>query len=475
VGEPGVGKTALIEGLALAIVAGDVPDHLKNIELLSLDLGALQAGAGVKGEFENRLKNVINEVKASVKPIVLFIDEAHTIIGAGGAQGGSDAANLLKPALARGELRTIAATTWAEYKKYFEKDAALERRFQPVKVDEPSGGERRADAPRAARVFEKVHNVTVLDEAIISAVKLSARYISGRLLPDKAVDLLDTATARVKTDIDAKHDDLTSMESDLAGMRREQDGVSRDKAHGFKVDEERLGELTTKIAAREAEITEFQTRWSAQRDAVKAVLAARTAYTALKPGEDPAPATQALAEANATWDAMRAAEKALGRKALVNAEVNTDVVARIVGDWTGIPVGQMQKDDVAVLLSLEDRLRGRVKGQDHAMQTVGETIRISKAGINNPTQPIGRAALRGPLGRRQDRDGARARRPLYGGERFMTTINMSEFRRSTRSPGSSARRRATWATARAACSPRPCASARTPWCSSTRWRRPTSR
>ena len=427
VGEPGVGKSALIEGLALAIVAGDVPDHLKNIELLSLDLGALQAGAGVKGEFENRLKNVINEVKASVKPIVLFIDEAHTIIGAGGAQGGSDAANLLKPALARGELRTIAATTWAEYKKYFERDAALERRFQPVKVEEPSEDNAVLMLRGLRGLFEKVHNVTVLDEAIISAVKLSARYISGRLLPDKAVDLLDTATARVKTDIDAKHDDLTSMESDLAGMRREQDGVSRDKAHGFKVDEERLAELTTKIAAREAEITEFQARWSAQRDAVKAVLAARAAFTALKPGEDPAPATQALADANAVWDAMRAAEKVLGRKALVNAEVNTDVVARIVGDWTGIPVGQMQKDDVAVLLSLEDRLRGRVKGQDHAMQTVGETIRISKAGINNPTQPIGVLLFVGPSGVGKTETALTLAEALYGGERFMTTINMSEF------------------------------------------------
>jgi type VI secretion system protein VasG len=210
-------------------------------------------------------------------------------------------------------------------------------------------------------------------------------------------------------------------------MRREQDGVSRDKAHGFKVDEERLGELSTKIAARETEITEFQARWSAQRDAVKAVLAARAAYTALKPGEDPAPVTQALADANATWDAMRAAEKALGRKALVNAEVNTDVVARIVGDWTGIPVGQMQKDDVAVLLSLEDRLRGRVKGQDHAMQTVGETIRISKAGINNPTQPIGVLLFVGPSGVGKTETALTLAEALYGGERFMTTINMSEF------------------------------------------------
>lgn len=427
VGEPGVGKSALIEGLALAIVAKEVPEHLRNVELLSLDLGALQAGAGVKGEFENRLKNVINEVKASIKPIVLFIDEAHTIIGAGGAQGGSDAANLLKPALARGELRTIAATTWAEYKKYFEKDAALERRFQPVKVEEPSEEEAALMLRGLRGLFEKVHNVTILDEAIVSAVKLSARYISGRLLPDKAVDLLDTSTARVKTDIDAKHDDLTAMESDLAGMRRELDGLERDLGQGFKVDEERRAELKTKIAKREAEIVEFDNRFKEQQAAVKAVLAARAKVFALKEGEDPAEARAELAAANAQWEALRASEKAAGRKPLVNAEVNTDVVARIVGDWTGIPVGQMQKDDVAVLLSLEDRLRERVKGQDHAMKTVGETIRISKAGINNPSQPVGVLLFVGPSGVGKTETALTLADAMYGGERFMTTINMSEF------------------------------------------------
>src|SRR5689334_2481249 len=243
VGEPGVGKTAVVEGLALKIVEGDVPDALKNVELMGLDMGLLQAGASVKGEFENRLKSVIEEVKASPKPLVLFIDEAHTLIGAGGSAGGSDAANLLKPALARGELRTIAATTWSEFKKYFEKDAALERRFQPVKVEEPSEEDAVLMLRGLRNTYEKAHGVTIRDDAIAAAVRLSHRYISGRQLPDKAVDLLDTAAARVKIELSSRPEELVALEMDLAGREREREALTRDLAEGHPVDKEVLKEV----------------------------------------------------------------------------------------------------------------------------------------------------------------------------------------------------------------------------------------
>ncbi|HZA14429.1 MAG TPA: AAA family ATPase, partial [Myxococcaceae bacterium] len=249
VGEPGVGKTALVEGLARAIVAGDVPAELKDVELLGLDLGALQAGAGVRGEFENRLKAVINEVKASPRPVVLFIDEAHTLIGAGGAAGGSDAANLLKPALARGELRTIAATTWSEYKKYFEKDAALERRFQPIKVEEPSEDDAVLMIRGLRDTYEAAHGVSVREEAILAAVSLSHRYIAGRQLPDKAVDLLDTATARVKMELQARPDELVMLETRLAALERERAGRERERAEGHSTPPEEGPSLDERIAA----------------------------------------------------------------------------------------------------------------------------------------------------------------------------------------------------------------------------------
>jgi len=421
VGEAGTGKTALVEGLAIEIIQGLVPDGMKNVELLSLDIGALQAGAGVKGEFENRLKNVINEVKASAKPIILFIDEAHTIIGAGGAQGGSDAANLLKPALARGELRTIAATTWSEYKKYFEKDAALARRFQPVAVDEPSE-ENAVQMIRGLRpVFEKAHNIAIRDEAIVAAVKLSHRYISGRQLPDKAVDLLDTATARVKINLDAKPEELVDIEVALASQNREREALERDRASGFTIDEETYDALVKRIASNEAKRVDTHSRWEKERDAVRAVREARQAVLAAKPGED-------VTEARAKLDAAVAAHESVKSKpALVHSDVDVDIVAKIVGNWTGIPVGKMQKDDIATLLTLEDKLRGRVRGQDHAMSVVAETIRISQAGINNPNQPVGVLLFVGPSGVGKTETAIALAEAMYGGERFMTVINMSEF------------------------------------------------
>jgi type VI secretion system protein VasG len=424
VGDPGTGKSALAEGLALAIVAGEVPEHLRTVELLNLDLGALQAGAGVKGEFENRMKNVIAEVKSSPKSIVLFIDEAHTIIGAGGAQGGSDASNLLKPALARGELRTIAATTWAEYKKYFEKDAALARRFQPVAVDEPSEESAIVMLRGLRPVIEKATGVTIRDEAIVAAVKLSNRYISGRLLPDKAVDLLDTAAARVKINLDSKPEELVALEVALAADQRTRDALDRDRASGFKVDDEAYEKLVAKMSKTEGDIKELADRWIRERDAVKVLREARAKVLTFKTddaGDEAKAGREAFAKAQSDYEAVRS------KPALVSADVDPDVVAKIIENWTGIPVSKMQKDDVAVLLSLEDRLHERVKGQDHAMRTVAETIRISQAGINNPNQPVGVLLFVGPSGVGKTETAITLAEALYGGERFMTTINMSEF------------------------------------------------
>ncbi len=424
VGDPGTGKSALAEGLALEIISGNVPDHLKNVELLNLDLGALQAGAGVKGEFENRMKNVISEVKGSAKPIVLFIDEAHTIIGAGGQQGGSDAANILKPALARGELRTIAATTWSEYKKYFEKDAALARRFQPVSVDEPSEENAILMLRGLRPVFEKAHNITIRDEAIVAAVKLSNRYISGRLLPDKAVDLLDTATARVKINLDAKPEDLVNLDVTLAASIREKEALDRDVASGFKIDQENYEKLLTKIDRTKASIDELTAKWNAERDAVKIVREARAKVHALK---KETPAEEADATRKALTDAIEAYDKVKSKPALVSADVDPDTVARIIENWTGIPVSKMQKDDVATLLTLEDKLRDRVRGQDHAMKIVAETIRASQAGVSNPNQPVGVLLFVGPSGVGKTETAIALAEAMYGGERFMTVINMSEF------------------------------------------------
>ncbi|HZN95748.1 MAG TPA: AAA family ATPase, partial [Myxococcales bacterium] len=382
VGEPGVGKTALVEGLAVEIANGQVPESLKTVELYGLDLGLLQAGAGVKGEFENRLKAVIQEVKSSPRPIILFIDEAHTLIGAGGAQGGSDAANLLKPALARGELRTIAATTWSEYKKYFEKDAALERRFQPVKVEEPSEEDAIGMLRGIRDLYEKTHNVVIRDDALVAAVKLSQRYISGRLLPDKAVDLLDTASARVKMELHSRPEEVVALEAELAGLEREKGALIRDRDHGQPVEPKAIQDVEEKIRGVQDQLATFRARWEAERAAVAALHEAR------KPGTAPA----ALEEAKA------ALAKARGESPLVHPEVDPDVIARVVASWTGVPVGKMRSDMLEAILQLEERLRGRVRGQDAALKTVAEAIRIAHAGIRNPSTPVGVLLFVGPSG-----------------------------------------------------------------------------
>ncbi|OJH38151.1 type VI secretion system ATPase TssH [Cystobacter ferrugineus] len=421
VGEPGVGKTALVEGLAWAIVKGEVPDSLKNVEVLGLDIGLLQAGAGVRGEFENRLKAVIAEVKASAVPLVLFIDEAHTLIGAGGAAGGSDAANLLKPALARGELRTIAATTWSEYKKYFEKDAALERRFQPVKVEEP-GEEDAVLMLRGLRAtYEAAHGVIIRDEAITAAVRLSQRYITGRQLPDKAVDLLDTAAARVRIAQSTQPEALTALEARIAGVERERDARRRDLADGHSGDEAELKALETKLHALHDQVATLRGRWEEERASVAALQAARKALAEVPAGQEPGALRTAVDEAAAAVARVR------GEEPLVHGDVDAEVVAQVVAGWTGIPVGKMRTDAMEAVLNLEQRLEARVRGQPAAVQKVAETLRIAQAGIRNPEAPIGVLLFVGPSGVGKTETALALADSLYGGERFMTTLNMSEF------------------------------------------------
>lgn len=423
VGEPGVGKTALVEGLALRIVEGDIPSALANTQVVVLDLGALQAGAGVKGEFERRLQAVIAEVKASPRPIILFIDEAHTLIGAGGPQGGADAANLLKPALARGELRTIAATTWAEYKRYFEKDPALERRFQPVKVDEPSVESAVVMLRGLARRLEEAHGVVIRDEAVRAAVSLSSRYITGRQLPDKAIDLLDTSAARIRVLRGAKPSVLEDIEAKLAARDSQLAALDRDVALGLPVDDHdtQRAQLNASRDELRAELDALEARLEEQRRIVSNIDALRSVIVeanANPQGEEPRIALRAELE---KLRAIVPAER------LLHADVDDSVVSTVVADWTGIPVGRMVKDDVAAILSLEDRLRERVRGQDPALAVIGRELRSARSGLKPREAPLGVFLLVGPSGVGKTETALGLADLLFGGERFVVTINMSEF------------------------------------------------
>jgi type VI secretion system protein VasG len=432
VGEPGVGKTALVEGLARAIAAGEVPESLRNVELLGLDLGLLQAGAGVRGEFENRLKGVISEVKASAKPIVLFIDEAHTLIGAGNQAGGGDAANLLKPALARGELRTVAATTWSEYKKYFEKDAALERRFQPVKLDEPSDEDAMVMLRGLRDTYERAHGITIRDDAVVAAVKLSRRYLTGRQLPDKAVDLLDTAAARVKIALASKPEQVVALENELGGLEREREAVKRDLEQGQLADSGQLARLDERLRAVRDQIAGLEARLQAERAAIEKVRRARAS-----PAEEEARHGTAGAAAEkgrrgqakppSLPEALAELEKARGDEPLLSVEVDAEAVARVVASWTGVPLGKMRAGQLQAVLDVEAKLAARVRGQPQAVRTVAEVLRISFAGIRNPGAPVGVLLFVGPSGVGKTETAIALADLLYGGERFMTTLNMSEF------------------------------------------------
>jgi type VI secretion system protein VasG len=417
IGEAGVGKTALAEGLALRIVENKVPAELANARLVSLDLGQLQAGAGVKGEFENRLKAVLNEVKASPTPILLFIDEAHALIGAGGSQGTGDAANLLKPALARGELRTIAATTYAEFKKHIEKDTALERRFQPVRVEEPSPELATVMLRGLAAEFQRVYGVTIQDSAVVAAVDLSARYISGRQLPDKAVDLLDTSAAFVKLVRAAPPPELEDTEAKLQALDREIAAIDADTRAGLEPNVEARNRASEKREELLTRVAELKTRLDDQRAIVAKLDDARR--RAREQTEE-----SVEAELTASLDAWN---KVARDDRLVAADVDESVIERIVADWTGIPIGNMVRNTLDTILALEERLRGRVLGQDRALEAIARELRAAQAGLKNPSTPHGVFLLVGPSGVGKTETALALAEALFGGERFVVTINMSEF------------------------------------------------
>ncbi|WP_299833209.1 type VI secretion system ATPase TssH [Pseudomonas sp.] len=428
VGEAGVGKTAIVEGLALRIARGEVPQALRGVELLSLDMGLLQAGASVKGEFERRLKGVIDEVKASPKPITLFIDEAHTLIGAGGQAGGSDAANLLKPALARGELRTIAATTWAEYKKYFEKDPALARRFQPVQLHEPTVTEAITILRGLAAIYEKSHGVYLRDDAVVAAAELSARYLSGRLLPDKAVDVLDTACARVRISLAAAPERLEKLRSELAEGGRQCSALKRDAEAGLNIDQESLDTLQDRLQQAEQEQQQIEKSWAEQRNLAERLLELRQQLALARSTEDDPEKALTLktleADLQTTHGELSAAQKL---ERLVSFEVCPRQVAEVISAWTGVPLEQLAREHNSRISTFAGDLRLRIRGQDQAVDALDRSMRATAAGLNKPDAPVGVFLLVGPSGVGKTETALALADLLYGGERFITTINMSEF------------------------------------------------
>ncbi|MGI8542099.1 MAG: type VI secretion system ATPase TssH [Aridibacter sp.] len=479
-GEAGVGKTAVVEGFALRIAEGDVPEPLKNVAVRTLDLGLLQAGAGVKGEFENRLKSVIDEVKSSPQPIILFIDEAHTMIGAGGAAGQNDAANLLKPALARGELRTIAATTWAEYKKYFEKDAALARRFQVVKIEEPDEEKAIGMMRAIAGKMEEHHNVRILDEAVIDCVKLSHRYITGRQLPDKSVSVLDTACAKVAIGQGATPAPIEDATRRIDHLNREINSLEREAVTGSDHGE-RLQELRTNLSETEARLEKLNSQWEKEKELTSTIRDLRiklemsrldgkdagterqgdgeiteissdgTSKTVTATAEDDSEITSETSSASTgdstatatapetgsavDMDSLREELKKVtaelkdfqGENPLMSPVVDSQAIAEVISGWTGIPVGKMVADEILQIMELEHTLGERVLGQDHALGTISERIKTSRAGLTDPKRPIGVFLLVGTSGVGKTETALALAETLYGGERNLISINMSEY------------------------------------------------
>ena len=457
-GEAGVGKTAVVEGFAQRIAAGDVPPSLKDVTLRSLDIGMLQAGASMKGEFESRLRQVIEEVQSSPKPIILFIDEAHTLIGAGGAAGTGDAANLLKPALARGKLRTIAATTWAEYKKHIEKDPALTRRFQVVQVGEPSETKALLMMRGIASALEKHHRIQILDEALESAVKLSHRYIPARQLPDKAISLLDTACARVAISQHAVPAEVEDSRRHIQSLDIEIGIIKREDAIGIVGAAKREAEAVEKLEAEKQRLVGLEERWNKEKTLVDQILDLRSQLRAAsgkvegtdskleakvdapkaKAPKVEAPKAEAAAPAAAPpvnreellaklVEAQEALATLQGDHPLILPTVDAQAVASVVGDWTGIPVGRMVKNEIETVLKLADTLDQRVIGQRHALEMIAKRIQTSRAGIENPNKPIGVFMLAGPSGVGKTETALTLAEALYGGEQNIITINMSEY------------------------------------------------
>ncbi|MDR2926583.1 MAG: type VI secretion system ATPase TssH [Azoarcus sp.] len=435
-GEAGVGKTAVVEGLALRIADDDVPPPLSGVELHVLDMGLLQAGASVKGEFENRLKNVIDEVKKSPKPIILFIDEAHAMIGAGGQSGQSDAANLLKPALARGELRTVAATTWAEYKKYFEKDAALARRFQVVKVEEPSEPLAAAMLRGIVPLMEEHFGIRVMDEAVTEAVRLSHRYISGRQLPDKAISVLDTGCAKVALGQSATPALIDEAEKRLLREQAELAALQREAASGAWHDT-RIGELKAQITAIESDLALFTSRFTEEKTLVARILELRGKMekepAALRPQSKTKSARKAAASSKSQAEPVEIDQcltrlrELQGESPMVPLQVDGHVVAEIVAAWTGIPLGKMVKDEIKTVLNLRPLLEERIIGQDHALEAIAQRVRTARANLEDPNKPKGVFLFVGPSGVGKTETALALADILYGGERKLITINMSEY------------------------------------------------
>jgi type VI secretion system protein VasG len=419
-GEAGVGKTAVVEGFAIRIANGDVPPPLKNVTVRTLDLALLQAGASVKGEFENRLKGLIEEVKSSPTPIIVFIDEAHTMIGAGGQEGQGDAANLLKPALARGELRTIAATTWSEYKKYFEKDPALARRFQVVKVEEPTEAVCRVMLRGVVASLEKHHGVRILDEGLSAAVKFSHRYIAGRQLPDKAVSVMDTACARLALSQNSTPGQIEDTTRTLDDLEVQERILNREVATGSD-HAERLGELEKQKIAVKAKLEALKERFEKERDYVGKIREIRNKLEDAKPDADMSADRDELAKLNGELDALQ------GESPMMRVCVDQQVVGDVVSAWTGIPLGKMVKDELETILNLEKTLGQKVIGQDHALVQISQRIRTNKAALEDPEKPIGVFMLVGPSGVGKTETAITLADMMYGGQENMIVINMSEF------------------------------------------------
>ncbi|EDJ9061851.1 type VI secretion system ATPase TssH [Salmonella enterica subsp. arizonae] len=411
VGEPGVGKTALVEGLALRIAEGNVPESLRPVVLRTLDLGLLQAGAGVKGEFEQRLKNVIDAVQHSPAPILLFIDEAHTIIGAGNSAGGADAANLLKPALARGELRTIAATTWSEYKQYFERDAALERRFQMVKVDEPDDDTACLMLRGLKSRYAEHHNVHITDDAVKAAVTLSRRYLTGRQLPDKAVDLLDTAAVRVRMSLDTVPEQLTRIRSQITSLEMEKQALLEDIAVGNQIHGERLSGIEQEEVRLIVELDELESRYGQELKLTEQLLECR----------------QDISRQSETHALQQELNGMQDGNPLLSVDVDVRIVATVIADWTGVPLSSLMKDEQTELLILENEIGKRVVGQDASLNAIAQRLRAAKTGLTSENGPQGVFLLVGPSGVGKTETALALADVMYGGEKSLITINLSEY------------------------------------------------